>query len=70
MIPENAYSAKKEPKQAKKKTAQYSKEGTFIAEYESAAEAARKTGFKEKQIQNCARGEVKTYRGYVWAYVS
>ena len=51
-----------------KRTEQYSLNGLLIASYDSAAEAARQTGFKSKQIQNCARGECKTYRGYIWRY--
>ena len=68
LIPENAYSVKKETKPSKKKTVQYSKDGTFIAEFESTAEAEQKTGFKQKGIQNCARGESHSYRGYIWKY--
>jgi len=68
MVAVNAYSVKKEPKQSKKRTMQYSEAGVFVAEYESTAEAARKTGFKAKQIQNCARGERKLYGGFVWKY--
>lgn len=51
-----------------KHTEQYSLDGLLVASYDSAAEAARQTGFKSKQIQNCARGECKTYRGYIWRY--
>ena len=35
---------------------------------ESTAEAERITGFKQRQIQSCARGEDKSYRGYLWVY--
>lgn len=51
-----------------KKTLQYDREGKLICTYSSAVEAAKATGFKIKQIQNCARGEKPTYRGYVWKY--
>jgi predicted nucleic acid-binding Zn ribbon protein len=68
-IADNAYEFKRDVKPNKKAVAQLSKDGTEIAVYESTAEAARKTGFKSKQIQNCARGEHKTYRGYVWRYI-
>lgn len=51
-----------------RRTEQYTKDGLLIASYESAAAAARKTGYCAKQIQNCARGETKTYRGFVWRY--
>lgn len=51
-----------------KKTLQYDLEGNLISVYLSTKEAAEATGFKRKQIQNCARGEMPTYRGYVWKY--
>ena len=51
-----------------KKTLQYDREGKLICTYSSTAEAAKATGFRIKQIQNCARGEKPTYRGYVWKY--
>ena len=51
-----------------KRTEQYTLDGLLIASYESAAAAARQTGYHTKQIQNCARGEAKTYRGFVWRY--
>lgn len=51
-----------------KKTLQYDIKGNLIHAYSSTVEAAKVTGFKRKQIQNCARGETRTYRGYVWKY--
>lgn len=48
---------------------QLSKEGEFICEYKSTIEAEKQTGIKQRGIQNCARGEVKSYRGYLWKYV-
>lgn len=68
MIPQNAYSLKREPIERKKKTIQMTLDGFFIAEYESTAEAERVTGIKQRGIQNCARGETKTYGGYIWDY--
>ena len=68
MVPLNAYSVKREPKEIRKKTIQLSKDGTVIAEYESTAEAERMTGIKQHGIQDCARGEKKTYCGFVWRY--
>jgi 5-methylcytosine-specific restriction endonuclease McrA len=67
LIPSNAYELKK-PVTARKTTEQCTKSGELVAVYPSAAEAARKTGLKEKGIQNCARGELKTYGGFVWKY--
>lgn len=68
MIPQNAYEFKREVKPQKKTVEQYDKEGNLIAQYESTAEAERKTNIKQRGIQNCSRGECKTYGGYVWRY--
>lgn len=68
-VPENAYEFKKNIKERKKQTVQIDKDGNHVAIYESTAEAARETGFNAKQIQNCARGESKTYKGFVWNYI-
>ena len=69
LIPEDAYKYKKEPVNNKKKTAQYTKSGELINTYESTMEASRKTGLNSKQIQNCARGECRSYGGYIWRYI-
>ena len=68
-VPDNAY-ALKETKQGTppKRTAQYDLAGNLIAVYESTGEASRETNIKRKGIQNCARGECKTYKGFVWSY--
>lgn len=68
LIPKNAYSCKRILREQKKITVQYTVDGIFVAEYESTAEAERLTGIKQRGIQNCARGETKTYCGYVWRY--
>ena len=68
-IATNAYKFKRDVEPRKKAVEQLTEDGEQIAVYESTAEAARKTGFKSKQIQNCAREERKTYHGYVWRYV-
>lgn len=68
LIPDNAYKFKRVVAPRKKAVTQYTKDGEYICRFPSTAEAARQTGFKSKQIQNCARGEISTYRGYVWKY--
>lgn len=68
-IPENAEIFKRVLRGNKKMVRQSTKTGDLVGTYESTAEAARQTGFKEKQIQNCARGEKKYYRNFVWEYV-
>lgn len=57
---------KYERKHNNKKVYQYTTDLKFIAEYNSVAEAERKTGLKN--ISRCARGERKTIGGYVWTY--
>ena len=47
---------------------QYDLEGNFINEFESAAEAHRKTGVSEAGIALTARGKQRTSGGYVWKY--
>lgn len=47
---------------------QFTKEGEFIAEYMSQAEAARLTGCNQSHIYSCCRGERKTTHGFIWRY--
>lgn len=68
LIPKNAYQFKRDVRPRKKKTLQFTKDMTLIAEYESTAEAERVTGIAQKKIQDCARGRHKTSGGYVWRY--
>lgn len=66
---DDAYALAKEVSPRKKKVKQLTKDGKIIGIYESTAEAERQTGVKSKGIQNCARGERKTYGEYKWVYV-
>lgn len=68
MVPKNAYCVKRERKDPRKRTLQFSKDNHFIAAYESTAEAERRTGIKQHGIQDCARGEKKSSGGFVWKY--
>ncbi|MBQ2175564.1 MAG: HNH endonuclease [Alphaproteobacteria bacterium] len=52
-----------------KKVAQYSLDGTLVAIYPSASEAARQTGFEQSLISAYCRGERKTAYGYIWKYI-
>ena len=45
---------------------QYSKDGVFICEYPSIAEAGRAIGKKYNHIADCCRGSVKQAFGYIW----
>lgn len=47
---------------------QFSKEGEFIKEYPSVAEAARQLGVSETSISYACRGKVKLSHGFAWSY--
>jgi len=65
---DDAYALAREVSPRMKEVKQLTKDGKLINIYESTAEAGRQTGIKCRGIQNCARGETKTYKGYVWEY--
>lgn len=52
-----------------KRVAQYTLDGTLVAIYPSAHEAARQTGFNRGSISLCCRGECKIYKGFIWRYI-
>ena len=64
----DAYALARKVSPRKKQVKQFTRDGKLIAVYESTAEAERMTGFKQRGIQDCARGEAKSHRGYVWLY--
>lgn len=66
---DDAYVLAREVSPRRKEVKQLTKDGKLINIYESTAEAERQTGIKCRGIQNCARGECKTYRGFKWEYV-
>ena len=47
---------------------QYSKDGEFIAEYQSTMEAERQTGCYHQHICKCCKGKRKSAGGYIWRY--
>ena len=47
---------------------QFSKDGEFIAEYQSTKEAERNTGCHHEHICACCKGKLKTTGGYIWKY--
>jgi hypothetical protein len=53
-----------------KRVLQYDKQGNFIREWESMAEAERVIGIYRQQICDCCRGYrgAKTAGGYIWKY--
>ena len=51
-----------------KSVIQYSKDGEFIAEYNSVMEASRQIGCNPSSICKCCKGTRKTAGGYIWKY--
>ena len=51
-----------------KKVIQFTLNNEFIAEYPSTIEAARQTGFNQRNISKACNGKLKTYKGYVWKF--
>jgi len=47
---------------------QFSRDGNFICEYESATEAVIKNNFKSNQISECCRNKRKTSNNFIWKY--
>lgn len=52
----------------KKPIEQYTKNGEFVAEYESLREAQRMTGIDSSGISKCCLGKYKTAGGSIWKY--
>lgn len=46
----------------------YSKDGEYVAEFQSAKDAQNETKINEIQIKRCCRGEFLTSGGYRWSY--
>ena len=55
-------------KSNQKKIYQYTLDGDFIKEWDSATIVEKELGFKASNIASCAREEVKTSYGYIWKY--
>ncbi len=55
-------------KRAPKTVYQFDKQGNFIAEYYSGAEASRKTGIDHSSIIDACNGKANTAGGYFWGY--
>ena len=47
---------------------QYTRDGEFVAEYPSAAEAMRQTGISDITIAKCAKGERKSAGKFIWRF--
>lgn len=53
---------------APKKVYQYTIDGDFVAEYQSAAEASRKTGIMSTAIGRVCLGRTYSAGGYIWSF--
>lgn len=51
-----------------RKVSQYTKEGQFIASFDSIIEASEKNNLKCSNLQSCASGRSKTAGGFIWKY--
>lgn len=55
-------------KDCSKRVVQYTLDGKYVKDYPSTMEAQRQTGFNRAHIGNCAKGRIKSSRGYIWRY--
>jgi group I intron endonuclease len=53
----------------KKKVLQYSLAGEILAQYNSVAEASKKSGLSRTCISRCCRNERKSSSGFIWKYI-
>ena len=63
----------KSPSKIKKQSIpilQFSKDGEFIKEWQSAREAQRKLGIAQQSICACCQGKLKSAGGFIWKYKS
>ena len=54
---------------ARKKFAQYTKQGKLVKEWLGLKIIEKELGFKYTPIVNCCRNRIKTAYGYVWRYI-
>lgn len=52
-----------------KKVAQYTLNGSFVAEYISGKDAARQLNIDNRGISACCTNKRATYKGYVWKFI-
>ena len=55
---------------SKRPVCQYTKDGIFVAKYDSARDASIETGVRFNNITMCCRGQRKSSGGYIWKYAS
>ena len=56
-------------KKLRKAVSQFDGDGKLVRTYDSAMIASKETGMREQSIARAARGERKTYNGYLWSWV-
>lgn len=59
-----------EKREQRKRTAQYTMDGTLVRIWDSTAQIKRELNVSDTYIQNVCRGEGKSAYGYKWAYVA
>ena len=52
-----------------KRVLQYTKDGKFVAEFNSCSEAERLTGIKHQNISKCCTGKLPQTGGFIWRYI-
>jgi len=55
-------------KHSRKAVIQYTLDGDFIREFESASAASRELSCNNASISKCCKGNILTYNGYIWQY--
>ena len=55
-------------KHSRKAVIQYTLDGDFIQEFESASAAGRELSCNNGSISKCCKGNILTYNGYIWQY--
>lgn len=53
-----------------KQVEQYDKDGNLIQVWPSIIEIERQLGYCNGHISECCRGKLKTYKGFIWKYVT
>lgn len=54
----------------KKPVAQMMLNGKEVSKYDSATDAAKLLGIDNSGISACCRGKMKTYKGFIWKYIT
>ena len=51
-----------------KKVDQYTKDGAFVKTWDSIKGAAKTLGISDSHISECCKGQLKTYKSFIWRY--